>query len=67
MNNKQYFEVHRSEIAGQYPVILYKHKRKELFNVFYGCEYKENLNYKEACKEYGRAVFHMLACNGLMD
>lgn len=66
MNIKQYFEVHRSETTGQCPVILYKHRSKIFFAISYGREYKENLSYEESCKEYGRAVFHMLNCNGLM-
>lgn len=58
--------VHKTEIDGQYPVILHNNLRNG-FVVEYGAEKKEYLTYEEAAKEYGECIFHALCCAGLLD
>lgn len=40
---------------------------KDSFRVTYGKEVKDRLTYAQAAAEFGRAVMHWLACEGLLD
>lgn len=39
----------------------------KLFTVTYGAQVERGLTYSEACKSFGKCVFHALACEGLLD
>lgn len=51
---------------GDVPVVL-QQRGIDKFRVVYGREVCDNLNYAKACFEYGRCVFHSLACAGKLD
>jgi hypothetical protein len=38
-----------------------------LFRVTYGLEVRDELPYALACKKFGEAVFHALACDGVLN
>ena len=38
-----------------------------LFSVIYGQQQKHRLTYDQAALEYGAAIMHALACDGLLD
>jgi hypothetical protein len=37
------------------------------FNVLYGLQVKEGLNYNQAAMEYGSCIMHSLTCAGRID
>lgn len=53
------------EIEFQYDVQLYK--TGKMFAVVYGADIRTNLDYNQACTEFGHCVFHALQCNGKID
>lgn len=58
--------VHIIEIPHQYPIKLEQHANGT-FRVTYGAEVKDHLDFEDAPHEFGRCVFHALACAGLMN
>lgn len=49
-----------------YPVTVEQNARG-LFRVTYGQQVKDGLTYSEAAREFGKCVFHALACDGKLD
>lgn len=41
--------------------------RRKLFTVTYGKQVSDNLPYNRAAEEFGRVLFHALACEGKLD
>jgi hypothetical protein len=41
--------------------------RKKLFTITYGKQVSRGLDYTRAAEEFGRCVFHALACSGQLD
>lgn len=51
-----------------YPIKVEQSESKAgLFRVTYGLQVKSNLTYAQAAKEFGKCMFHALACEGRLN
>jgi hypothetical protein len=55
---------HREDLA--FPITL-EQSGPDNFAVIYGKQRRERLTYSQACTEYGMALLHALACDGILD
>ena len=64
-NKTPCFEITDPSQVG-FPVRLYQSETGK-FSVLYGSEIHDGLSYGEAARQFGRCLFHALACVGRID